>query len=60
MEGKVKSEIGVITESLKEYVCECLCQYPKEAESQEDLDQICDKCKMGQYLSEIEAVVKID
>lgn len=59
MEGKVRSEIGVVTESMLEYVCDCLCRFPGEAERQKDLVPICDKCKMGQYISDLNIIYKL-
>lgn len=32
------------TENFKETVCDELCRYPREASSQDDLDDICENC----------------
>lgn len=53
MEMERKSEIGAITEPIMEYVCDCLCRFPREAEGQDDLVPICAKCKLGQHVNDL-------
>lgn len=38
---------------MQEYVCDYLCRFPREIYDQEQLEEICGNCKMGQYASKI-------
>lgn len=44
-----------ITDGEMEYICDELCRWPREAESQEELDDHCRECMMGHiYTQEID------
>lgn len=41
-----------ITTEMAEYICDNLCRFPREME-QEELDEHCTECKMGQFICDI-------
>lgn len=48
-----QSKIDKITDSMMEYTCDYLCRFPKDIKNQEELDNICDECKMGKHVCDI-------
>ena len=45
------SELEEKLTEMAEYVCDQLCRFPREKD-QEELDEICAKCKANDYLKE--------
>jgi hypothetical protein len=43
---------GIITE-MAEHICDNLCRFPREMD-QEELDEHCCECKMGQFICDIQ------
>lgn len=43
-----------ITTEMMEHICDNLCKHPSRPDiTQEELDAICDECKMGEYVCSI-------
>lgn len=42
-----------ITMEMMEYICDNLCRHPREVEDQDELDDICAECEMGQFVCDI-------
>ncbi len=51
-EGNMK-DLEKITTEMMEHVCNQLCWYPKTITDQEQMDDICAECKMGQFVCDI-------
>ena len=49
---KEESAMDSITTEMMEYICDNLCRFPKEM-NQEEVDEHCCECKMGQYVCDI-------
>lgn len=37
----------LIDQSIMQFICDELCRHPRECDTQEQLDEICDKCSFG-------------
>ena len=48
-----QNEMEKIVTPMMEHVCDHLCRFPRETVSEEDLDEICAECQMGQYVCDI-------
>lgn len=42
-----------ITTEMMEHICDHLCRFPESAASQEQLEDICAECKMGQFVCDL-------
>lgn len=47
-----ESTMDKITTEMAEHICDHLCRFPREME-QEELDEHCADCKMGQFICDI-------
>jgi len=47
-----ENKMDTITTEMMEHICDHLCRFPREM-SQEELDEHCCGCKMGQYVCDI-------
>ncbi len=47
-----ESTMDKITTEMAEHICDHLCRFPREME-QEELDEHCTDCKMGQFVCDI-------
>lgn len=45
-----------LTQEMKEYICDNLCQYPSICRHEEHLMQMCEECQIEEYVQEIEAL----
>lgn len=49
--NKVEETImDTMTTNMMEYICDNLCKHPCNAESEEELEEICAGCKMGHFI----------
>ena len=48
-----QNEMLKIVTPMMEHVCDKLCRFPWETERKEDLEDICNECKMDQYTNRI-------
>lgn len=49
---KEESTMDKLTSEMAEHIRDHLCRFPREME-QEELDEHCDNCKMGQFICDI-------
>ncbi len=43
----------VITPEMMEYICDELCRHPREGLDEDDFNDICCKCRMGEFVNNI-------
>lgn len=48
-----QTQMDKITTEFAEHICDNLCIYSHKNMGQDDLDEICDCCKMGQFICDI-------
>lgn len=46
-------KITKITTEMMEYICDKLCRYPEMESDEESLAELCDGCRMGEFLCNI-------
>ena len=46
-------DLNKITTNMMEHVCDKLCYYPKTVTDQDQMNDICAACKMGQFVCDI-------
>lgn len=51
--SKEETNMDTITTEFAEYICDKLCKHPGQTNTQEELDAICDKCMMANYICDI-------
>lgn len=49
-EMREETEMDKLVDEMTTHICDELCRHSRDAESQEELDQICAECKMGGYV----------
>lgn len=54
MKKQERSEMDKLVESMMEHVCDHLCRFPREQINQEQLEEICAECQMGEYVCGIQ------
>ena len=47
------TDIDKITTEMMEHICDNLCKHPINAKDQDELDEICSSCQMGQFVCDI-------
>lgn len=48
-----QTKMDEITTEMAEFICDDLCKHREEGLSQDELDEICCECKMGQFICNI-------
>lgn len=47
------TDIDKLTTEMMEHICDNLCKHPTKAKDQEELDEICSSCQMGQFVCDV-------
>ncbi|MBQ4560251.1 MAG: hypothetical protein IJA54_08030 [Tyzzerella sp.] len=47
------ADIDKLTTEMMEHICDNLCKHPTKAKDQEELDEICSSCQMGQFVCDV-------
>ena len=47
---KEPTEMYKIIDEMQEFICDKICRYPYEITNQEELENKCCECKMGEYI----------
>lgn len=53
MKGNKANEMDTVVDGLAAHICDSLCKHPAKADSQEELEDICVGCELGQYVCNI-------
>lgn len=53
MSKEEQTKMDQITTEMAEFICDDICKHREEGLSQDELDEICCDCKMGQFICEI-------
>lgn len=47
-------DMDKLTTEMMEHICDNLCKHPNRVDiTQEELDEVCDECKMGKFVCDI-------
>lgn len=47
------NKVDKITTEMMEHICDNLCRFPREAEDEDQLVDICAECEMGRFVCDL-------